>query len=949
MSARLLAQFSTATTSQGIGHGRASTAVSRVSRPRTGISTVAGLSSQHIVCAVSESRGVSPIVGLAFVNLDSCETTLCQICDSQTYVRTIQKLHVYEPSEILVVNTASDPKSKLLSFIEDNLNDIGSELVLIDRRYWAESTGWENLQQLALTDDIEAIKSAIAGNYFAICCFAAALSYIEHNHGLSFHYHTLRIKYEPSEGSMMIDVSTILSLELIQNLRNAKSRDCLFGLLNETQTPMGARLLRNNILQPLTDAGTLQLRYDALEELTTKEEMFYSIPMQNFFDVDKLLTSLILVPRNPKLPHVEHGINSNIMLKHFVTSVKPIRDALIGASSDLLSGIRENCNPRHINPVETLIESVLNDDIKYSRNPLDMRNQRTYAVQAGVNGLLDAARQTYKENLDDAIAYQKELEKRCEISLELKYDSVRHYYIRFRQADIEGREMPADFVNIVRKKDKIECQTLFLAKLNSKKLTDAIRSHLPALFKVCESLAMLDMLSGFAQLATSQNYVRPQLDEPAPLDDGHQSATFAVEAGRHPIKEKIQKTKFVPNDIYATQQTRFQIITGCNMSGKSTYIRSIALMAVMAQIGSFVPAKYAILPIHYQLFARISVDDSTQANMSTFAAEMQETAFILRNVDKRSIAIIDELGRGTSSRDGLAIAIAITEALVASRVSSSHLASDVKPLDNADTFQALVWFVTHFTELAAIMAERNGVTNLHLAVDSPNNTTMTMLYRVSPGPTSRELYGLTLARLVPLPPSVLSHAEIVAQKLQLKERGRGGLSAGDNSTLLVQRRRKLILDLREHLIQAQKGRMEGELLKEWLTGLQREFVSRMSDLGEQSGSIEDPSEMGTVQEGVSELSDGDQESMGHYESDDERDANNDRPYHTTERDTLFARPNTNNFAMTFEDASASSSVGSETVEPVRLESSSRDRGVFTIHSQSASMPETVVSSDEMLV
>ena len=161
--------------------------------------------------------------------------------------------------------------------------------------------------------------------------------------------------------------------------------------------------------------------------------------------------------------------------------------------------------------------------------------------------------------------------------------------------------------------------------------------------------------------------------------------------------EKIQRSRFIPNDVYASRQSRLQIITGCNMSGKSTYIRSIALLAVMAQTGSFVPAQYASFPIIRQLFARISLDDSIEANVSTFAAEMRETAFILRNIDRGSMIIIDELGRGTSIRDGLAIALGVAEALAESN--------------------ALVWFATHFRELAEILAERDGVINLHLAVE----------------------------------------------------------------------------------------------------------------------------------------------------------------------------------------------------------------------------------------
>jgi DNA mismatch repair protein MSH4 len=150
------------------GTGRPSTA-----RLRTGASTVARTEAQHVVCAVAESRGISPTVGLAFVNLDTAEAVLCQICDSQTYVRTIHKLKVYGPSEILIVSTAASPRSKLFSIIEENLEDIGSKLTLLDRRYWAETVGFEYLQSLAFKEDVEAIKISVTGNYYAVCCIAA--------------------------------------------------------------------------------------------------------------------------------------------------------------------------------------------------------------------------------------------------------------------------------------------------------------------------------------------------------------------------------------------------------------------------------------------------------------------------------------------------------------------------------------------------------------------------------------------------------------------------------------------------------------------------------------------------------------------------------------------------------------------------------------------------------
>ena len=148
----------------------------RTARPRTGISTVAGIEPQHVVCAISESRGIAPTVGLAFVNMDTGEAVLCQISDSQTYVRTIHKLKVYEPSELLIVSTAANPKSKLFSIIEENTSTVVSSIKLLNRKYWAEATGLEYIQQLAFSEDVEALKVSVDGNYFAVCCIAAASS-----------------------------------------------------------------------------------------------------------------------------------------------------------------------------------------------------------------------------------------------------------------------------------------------------------------------------------------------------------------------------------------------------------------------------------------------------------------------------------------------------------------------------------------------------------------------------------------------------------------------------------------------------------------------------------------------------------------------------------------------------------------------------------------------------
>lgn len=228
-----------------------------------------------------------------------------------------------------------------------------------------------------------------------------------------FTIHSLRVRYEPSEGSMMIDVSTIYSLELVQNLRDPKSRDCLFGLLNETLTPMGARLLRNNILQPLTDSQVLNTRYAAVDDLTKKEELFFATraALKNFLDADRILTALIVTPNKVTLQTTEQAINQVIMLKQFVHSVNPIFEALTGTTATILKNVRELCAPENVAPLQELIDCVINEDTTYARRPLELRNQRIYAVKSGVNGLLDVARTTYKEATEDAYQHSVELSR----------------------------------------------------------------------------------------------------------------------------------------------------------------------------------------------------------------------------------------------------------------------------------------------------------------------------------------------------------------------------------------------------------------------------------------------------------------------------------------------------------------------------------------------------------
>ncbi|KAI9764820.1 MAG: MutS protein msh4 [Candelina submexicana] len=464
----------TTTTTSRLGTGRTSTARPRTAgRPRTTASALSGSNQQQIICAVSESRGVSPTVGLAFVNLSTAEAVLCQICDNQHYARLVHKLLVFDPSQILIMSTAASPKSKMYSIVEENLT--GIPITLLDRKYWAETTGIEYITQLAPKEDVEALKVAVGGNYFATCCIAAV--------------------------------------------------GCI-------------------ILKSQSRPGTYLLA-DA---------------------------QLIIIRTKQSVQTTEQAINNVVVLKHFLNSVDPIFEALTGARTELLREIREAvcklCAPTNIETVQQMIGRVINDDVTYSSQPLDLRNQRTYAIKSGVNGLLDVARQTYKEANADVYQLVSELGQHHEIALELRFDNSRQFYIRVATSELEGRTLPTEFINVFRKSNNVECQTLDLVKRNQKildshvevllmtdkavhDLIEEIRGEISLLFKVSEGIAMLDLITSFAQLVTTQNYVRPEFTD-----------TIAVKQGRHPVREKVHTDRYVPNDVYATQQTRFQIITG---------------------------------------------------------------------------------------------------------------------------------------------------------------------------------------------------------------------------------------------------------------------------------------------------------------------------------------------------------------------------------------------------
>ncbi|CAG8587408.1 1179_t:CDS:10 [Diversispora eburnea] len=626
-------------------------------RPRTSASTRVGRGgeSHSFVVAVIEGRGgIASEVGMCFIDLRTSESILSQkISDSKTYVKTLHKMNIYDPVEILLSVTSVEPsKSKLCKILEDSMPF--ATIVPIGRKYFNDA----------------------------------------------------------------IDCVTARNLELICNINSPHSNQSLYGVLNKTSTSMGARLLRTNILQPLNDAVTINTRLDSVEAL------------KPFQDIDHLITTLIQVPRKPTIKHSEQSINNIIILKHTLKLIQILKDSLARCQNSLIVAIRELLSDSRLITFEDLINEVINKDITYQKSSLGLRNQRCYAVKLDKHTKKQLTIFTKLSRIITVNQY--------EIPLKIQFSPSTGFYLSTSTDVLNEHQLPLIFINVCKKKKMLTFTTLELnTKINDsltevylmsdktiEDLISEIRCNIGVLYKVSEAISMLDMLTSFAHQCTISNYVRPEFTD-----------TLAIKNGRHPMRECLYNDPFIPNDTYANNATNFQLITGPNMSGKSTYLRQIVLISIMSQIGSFVPAEYASFRMTNQIFTRICNDDNIETNSSTFIVEMRETSYILQNITNNSLVIIDELGRGTSTHDGLGITYAVCEELLK-------------------------------TKLTRYLTVYPNVVNLHLEVEIENQSAMKYLYRVKDGSNDDEHYGLRVGKMIGLPNDIIEIASKISYKLK---------------------------------------------------------------------------------------------------------------------------------------------------------------------------------------
>ncbi len=567
----------------------------------------------------------------------------------------------------------------------------------------------------------------------AVGAAAAVLHYVHHNlHNKVDHIRRLQVRNP--EDFLVLDEATVSNLELLESRdpRPGHRGPTLLKVLDTSRTAMGARLLRQWIQRPLTKREAICARHDALEELIRNQAVYRGVreSLGAVKDVERLLSRLHSSSGNPREVQA---------MSQSLRALPELKTLLGQSASERLRALGEGMQP--LPELTDVIDASLVEE-----PPANLKDGGV--IREGIHPELDELRQASTEGKNWLARFQVEEQARTGIkSLKIRHNKVFGYYIEVSKANLDL--VPEDYQ---RKQTLVNAErfiTPALKEVENKILGAQDRSvaleqelfaelranvleHTADIQQSAESLAEVDVLSTLSERALTLNYSRPEM-----LDNG----TLDIRDGRHPVIETLEDSeRFVPNDTFMNQETdQFHILTGPNMAGKSTYIRQVALMSILAQMGSYVPASSARMSVVDRVFTRVGASDDLARGRSTFMVEMQETANILNNATPDSLVILDEIGRGTSTYDGISIAWAVAE----------HLHN--RPESKAKTL-----FATHYHELTQLPDSLSGAKNYSVAVRERGEQ-IVFLRKIIEGAADRS-YGIQVGRLAGLPEPVVTRA-----------------------------------------------------------------------------------------------------------------------------------------------------------------------------------------------
>ncbi|OGC80434.1 MAG: DNA mismatch repair protein MutS [candidate division Zixibacteria bacterium RBG_16_43_9] len=554
--------------------------------------------------------------------------------------------------------------------------------------------------------------------------------------------HLNKISRISNPEEMFLDSNTIRNLELLSSSGTKDKDYTLFSLLNQTKTPMGSRLLKNWIIRPLLNQQKIKERQEGVREFYDDRNLSESIgeKLDSISDLERLSGKLGYGKANPK---------DLIGLKESLKVIPEIRNALQVAKSSILKEI--SVNLPEVSDIVKLIEDSIVDDPSLSLTEGGI-------IRKGFDQGLDDLKKDVSENKNWIAQLEKNEKERTGIpSLKVGFNQIFGYYIEITRPHLS--KVPPDYI---RKQTMVNAERFVTPELKEReakilgaeekifqmeydlflKIRDQVAFRTQEIQLCAELLARLDLLLSFSNVARENHYVVPEIDN---------EDLIWIEEGRHPVIEQIlEYGAFIPNDTKIGEDERIHIITGPNMAGKSTYLRQVGLMVLLAQIGSFVPAKKAKIGIVDRIFTRVGAMDNIALGQSTFLVEMNETANILNNATPKSLILLDEIGRGTSTFDGLSIAWSVTEYL-----------------HNNEKLCAKTLFATHYHELTELAKYLPRLRNYNVAVKEWEDEII-FLRKIVPGGCD-DSYGIQVARLAGIPREVLERAKVILSELESGE------------------------------------------------------------------------------------------------------------------------------------------------------------------------------------
>ena len=667
--------------------------------------------------------------GCAIADITTGDCFLTELDKPQKLLDEINK---FTPAEIIC------NESFLMSGVDtdDLKNRLGICIFSLDAWYFDDELCRRTLREHFHVNGLEGL--GISDFDSGIIASGALFLYLRETQKTALS-HMTTIRPYAADKFMLIDSSSRRNLELVETLREKQKRGSLLWVLDKTKTAMGARTLRAYVEQPLIDEEEIEKRLTALEELNEKamlrdEIREYLIPV---YDLERLISRISYQSANPR---------DMISFASSLEMIPYIKQILEEFQSPLLKQINEDMDS--LSDITALIKKAITDE-----PPLAQKEGGI--IREGYNDDVDKFRRSRtdgKKWLSELEA--KERERTGIKSLKIKYNRVFGYSLEVTNT---FRDQVPD--NYIRKQTLTNAERYITQELKELEdlilgaedklyaleyelfcdVRDKVGAEVVRIQKTAKAVAALDVLASLALIAQRNNYVRPTINVNGVID---------IKNGRHPVVEQmIENDMFIANDTYLdNQKKRVSIITGPNMAGKSTYMRQTALIVLMAQIGSFVPAEKANIGIVDRIFTRVGASDDLASGQSTFMVEMTEVANILRNATSRSLLILDEIGRGTSTFDGLSIAWAVIE----------HI-SNVK-LCGAKTL-----FATHYHELTELEGKIPGVNNYCIAVKEKGDD-IVFLRKIVKGGADKS-YGIQVAKLAGVPDSVISRAKELVEEL----------------------------------------------------------------------------------------------------------------------------------------------------------------------------------------